>query len=55
MTRAGEVEIELGGAKHRLPLKVLPDLPAGVAGIPAGLPAAFGEVFPAWRRIERAT
>ena len=38
--QAGEVEIELGGAKHRLPLKVLPDLPAGIAGIPAGLTTA---------------
>ncbi|HEU5401562.1 MAG TPA: NADH-quinone oxidoreductase subunit NuoG, partial [Terriglobales bacterium] len=48
-----QIEIELGGAKHRLPVKILPDLPAGVAGVPNGLPAAFGEVFPAWRRIER--
>ena len=45
--------LNLGGAKQRLPLKVLPDLPAGVAGIPTGLPAAFGEVFPVWRGIER--
>ena len=48
---AGEVEIELGGAKHRLPLKVLPELPAGIAGIPAGLPPALGSVLPAWCRI----
>ena len=48
-----EIEIELGGAKHRLPIKILPDLPAGVAGVPNGLPAAFGEAFPAWCRIER--
>jgi NADH-quinone oxidoreductase subunit G len=52
---AGDVEIELGGVKQRLPLKVLPDLPAGVAGIPTGLTEAFGEEFPVWRRIERAT
>jgi NADH-quinone oxidoreductase subunit G len=51
----GDVEIELGGGKHRLPLKVLSDLPAGVAGIPAGLTAAFQEELPAWLRIERAT
>lgn len=48
---AGEVEIELGGTKHRLPLKVLPELPAGIAGIPAGLPPALGAVLPAWCRI----
>jgi NADH-quinone oxidoreductase subunit G len=52
---AGDVEIELGGVKQRLPLKVLPDLPAGVAGIPTGLTEASGEEFPVWRRIERAT
>ncbi|HKS73251.1 MAG TPA: molybdopterin-dependent oxidoreductase, partial [Terriglobales bacterium] len=50
-----ELEIELGGAKHRLPAKILSDLPAGVAGIPNGLHFAFGEVFPAWRRIERVS
>ncbi|MGH9345204.1 MAG: NADH-quinone oxidoreductase subunit NuoG, partial [Terriglobia bacterium] len=54
-SEAGEVEIELGGAKYRLPLKVVPDLPAGVAGIPSSLPAARGEALPAWRRIERVS
>jgi len=51
--QTGEVEIELGGAKRRLPLKVLPHLPAGIAGIPAGLSAARGNELPAWRRIDR--
>jgi hypothetical protein len=32
---------------------LLADLPGGIAGIPHGLPAAFGEVFPTWHRIER--
>ncbi|MEO6965418.1 MAG: NADH-quinone oxidoreductase subunit NuoG [Acidobacteriaceae bacterium] len=50
---ATEVEVEIGGVKQRLPLKLLPDLPAGVAGIPAGLTALRGEEFPAWSRIER--
>jgi NADH-quinone oxidoreductase subunit G len=53
--QAREVEIELGGVKHRLPLKVLPDLPGGIAGIPAGLTAASGEVLPAWRPILRVS
>jgi NADH-quinone oxidoreductase subunit G len=53
--QAGEVEIELGGAKHRLPLKVLPELPEGIAGIPAGLTTASGEVLPAWRPILRVS
>ena len=52
---AGEVEIELGGEKLRLPLKVLPDLPAGLAGIPAGLTPADGAAFPAWSRILRVS
>jgi len=51
--QSGEVEIELGGVKYRLPVKLLADLPGGIAGIPHGLPAAFGEVFPTWHRIER--
>jgi NADH-quinone oxidoreductase subunit G len=51
----GEVEIDLGGKKLRLPLKVLPDLPAGIAGIPAGLTPADGAVFPAWSRILRVS
>ena len=50
--QAAEVEIELCGKKRRLPVKILPDLPGGIAGIPDGLPAAFGEELPAWRRIE---
>ena len=53
--QAGEVEIELGGVKHRLPLKVLPDLPGGIAGIPAGLTPARGAVLPAWCRILRVS
>ncbi len=52
--QSGEVEIELGGVKQHLPLKVLPDLPPGIVGIPAGLTALRGEKLPAWSRIERA-
>ena len=48
----GEVELELGGERCLLPVKILPNLPAGIAGIPDGLPAAFGEELPAWRQIE---
>jgi NADH-quinone oxidoreductase subunit G len=52
---AGELEIELGEKKFRLPLKVLADLPAGIAGIPAGLTSADGAAFPAWSRILRVS
>jgi NADH-quinone oxidoreductase subunit G len=53
--QAGEVEVELGSVKLRLPLKVLPGLPAGIAGIPAGLTAASGEALPAWHPILRVS
>jgi NADH-quinone oxidoreductase subunit G len=52
---AAEVEIEVGGVKQRLPLKVLAGLPAGIAGIPAGLTAACGDELPAWSGIERVS
>lgn len=51
---AAEVEVEIGGVRQRLALKVMPDLAAGIAGIPAGLTAFRGEELPAWCRIERA-
>jgi NADH-quinone oxidoreductase subunit G len=51
----GEVEIELGGTKHRLPLKILRELPEGIAGIPAGLTPALGVELPAWCRILKAS
>ena len=50
-----EVEIELNGVTHRLPLGVLPGLPSGIAGIPAGLTSARGSALPAWCRILRAS
>jgi len=53
-TPAGhEVEIEIDGVKHRLPLDVLPELPTGIAGIPAGLTSARGAALPAWCRISK--
>ncbi|MEO8051469.1 MAG: molybdopterin-dependent oxidoreductase, partial [Acidobacteriota bacterium] len=47
----GEVEIELGGMKHRLPLKIVREMPGGIAGIPAGLTPALGAELPAWSRV----
>ncbi len=49
------VEVAFGGLKQRVPLKVLAELPSGLAGIPAGLTALCGEELPAWCRIERAS
>lgn len=50
----GEVEIDLGGTKHRLPLKIVPELPPGIAGIPANLTSARGAELPACCRISKA-
>lgn len=52
--KAEKVGVEIGGVRQLLPLKVLPDLPPGIAGIPAGLTPLRGEELPAWSRIERA-
>jgi hypothetical protein len=38
----------------RLPVRVLPQLPMGVAGILAGVPPFEGIELPAWHTIERA-
>jgi NADH-quinone oxidoreductase subunit G len=51
---SSEVEIELGGTPYRLPLKVVPELPDGVAAIPDGLTPARGAELPAWTTIRRA-
>ena len=51
---SSEVEINLSGAAYRLPLKILPELPDGVAAIPDGLTPARGAQLPAWTAIRRA-
>ncbi|MBZ5582990.1 MAG: NADH-quinone oxidoreductase subunit NuoG [Acidobacteriia bacterium] len=42
-------EVELFGA--RVPVKAAPDLPRGLAGVPAGIPPFAGLDLPAWSRI----
>ena len=49
-----EVEITLGGATYRLPLKIVFELPDGVAAIPDGLTPVRGANLPAWTTIRRA-
>jgi NADH-quinone oxidoreductase subunit G len=51
---SSEVEINLGGSAYRLPLKIVPELPDGVAAIPDGLTPARGAQLPAWTAIRRA-
>jgi NADH-quinone oxidoreductase subunit G len=48
------VEFTVEGAHYRAPLQFRSDLPAGVAGIPAGLEPFVGIQLPAWSRIVRA-
>ena len=45
---SGTAAIVLDGREISLPLRLDPSLPAGVAGLPAGLPALPGITLPAW-------
>jgi NADH-quinone oxidoreductase subunit G len=47
-----EVELVLDGAVYRLRVSFHPELPRGVAGLPAGLPDLPWAALPAWGRIE---
>jgi NADH-quinone oxidoreductase subunit G len=49
------VEFVLGGANYRAPLQIRPDLPAGLAGIPAGINPFHGVPLPAWSKVVRAS
>jgi NADH-quinone oxidoreductase subunit G len=46
------VALAVAGAEYRLPVQLRPDLPRGLAGLPAGLPALIGITLPAWGRID---
>ncbi len=51
--REGEtVSLPLEGEEWRLPVRLLPGLPEGVAGLPAGLPGLEGLSLPAWSRLK---
>ncbi|MEJ2210035.1 MAG: molybdopterin-dependent oxidoreductase, partial [Anaerolineae bacterium] len=41
-----DVSIEIDGVRYRLPLKLMPALPRGVAGLPVGLPGLPGSIRP---------
>ncbi|MBZ0157537.1 MAG: NADH-quinone oxidoreductase subunit NuoG [Alphaproteobacteria bacterium] len=52
----GEAEVGCGGALYRAPVRYLPSLPKGTAGVPAGLPGGLaggfaGVELPAWGKI----
>jgi NADH-quinone oxidoreductase subunit G len=49
-----QVEVSLDGTTQKLPVVVHPDLPKGVAGLPAGLVALEGAGLPAWTKLSRS-
>lgn len=48
-----ELDITLDGLAQRLPLKVRAEMPAGVAGVPVGLPGMPFWNLPAWGKISK--
>jgi NADH-quinone oxidoreductase subunit G len=50
-----KVDVRCGGGTFRLPVRIRPDLPRGVAGLPAGVPPLAGCDLPAWGKIVRIT
>jgi hypothetical protein len=45
------VYLEVGDTRQRLVVRVLPELPRGMAGVPAGLPGLPLMPTPAWATI----
>ncbi|MGD0211901.1 MAG: NADH-quinone oxidoreductase subunit NuoG [Terriglobales bacterium] len=52
-TENAEVEISFAGGTFRLPVRIRPDLPRGVAGLSVGAPPLVGSALPAWGTIAR--
>jgi NADH-quinone oxidoreductase subunit G len=46
-----EIEVRLNGTARRLRVKLMPTLPPGIAGVPAGLPGLQGIVLPGWSKL----
>ncbi|MGH9481507.1 MAG: molybdopterin-dependent oxidoreductase, partial [Terriglobales bacterium] len=52
---AGEMlEIQVNGSAWQAPLRLVPELPAGAAAVPAGVAAFDGAALPAWCRLTAA-
>lgn len=49
---SGLATVRLASGPQRLPVRIRPELPAGLAGLPLGLPGLVGITLPAWARIE---
>jgi NADH-quinone oxidoreductase subunit G len=53
-TEGEKVEVRCAGATFQLPVRIRPDLPLGVAGLPAGVSPIVGLDLPAWGTIVRS-
>jgi NADH-quinone oxidoreductase subunit G len=51
IAEAAMVSVTLAGEVSRLPIRVRPALPAGVAGMVAGLCGPIGNLLPAWGQL----
>jgi len=54
LTDGDQAELVLGGQVLRLPVRIGPGLPAGLAVAPAGLPQLPGVILPGWGKVCRA-
>jgi NADH-quinone oxidoreductase subunit G len=54
VSEGAEVEVTCAGGTFRLPVRIRPDLPKGVAGLPSGLPPLAGIPLPTWGKIARS-
>jgi NADH-quinone oxidoreductase subunit G len=50
----GQVRVAVAGAEYRLPVRVRPSLPEGVAGLPVGLVGGPVVELPAWVEVSRS-
>ena len=53
ITEGTEVQVSCAGGTFRLPVRIRPDLPPGVAGLSAGIPPLAGIGLPTWGKIAR--
>ncbi|MBI4557519.1 MAG: NADH-quinone oxidoreductase subunit NuoG [Candidatus Hydrogenedentes bacterium] len=51
ITDGENVQLVLDGIPYRLPVRILPDLPSGVVGLPSGLPEMSWVKLPGWGKI----
>lgn len=51
LAAGAELSLPLGGVTRGLQVRLIPSLPAGVAGLPVGLPGLLGVALPTWIRL----